>query len=96
MAGRCRIQLRHSGTTYTASFKTQYLLTMSAGGGGRWSGQQLLRRQPECVDQCDCERGYSFTGWTQRFGVYSGGSNPANVGLNGPITETAASPRPRR
>jgi len=46
-----------SGATYTASFKTQYLLTMSAGAGGAVSpAKQLLRRQPKFMDQCDCER----------------------------------------
>ena len=81
-----------TSTAYTATFATQYHLTMNARTGGTvmpasgWKNkgaQVTIRATPS--------NGYHFTGWTgSGNGSYSGTNNPASVTMNGPITETAS------
>jgi len=80
-----------ANTTYTANFTTQYFLTMNSGTGGtvtplsNWfnSGQTV-------VITASPSSGYSFNGWTGSGpGSFTGASNPANITMNGPISETA-------
>jgi len=61
-------------------------------GGGRdgESGQRLLRRSQSVSIRATANGGYSFAGWTgSGSGSYSGLNNPANVTMNGPISEAA-------
>jgi len=84
-----------SDETVTANYKSQYQLTMQVNptGGGttnpavgtHWydSGQTLSI-------QAFPTSGYTFSSWSgSGSGSYSGASNPADVTINGPITETA-------
>src|SRR5438874_3797916 len=81
--------------TYTATFTTQYYLTMTHGTGGTvipasgWknSGATVsITATPTNNNQVS----YSFSGWTgSGSGSYSGTNNPASITMNGPITETA-------
>src|SRR5206468_338231 len=83
--------------TYTATFKTQYYLTITRGTGGgtvsptsgwRNSGAAIsINATPTNSNQVS----YSFAGWTGTgAGSYSGANNPASIVMNGPITENAA------
>ena len=82
--------------TYTATFTTQYYLTMAHGTGGTvipasgWknSGATVsITATPTNNNQVS----YSFSGWTGGgAGSYSGTNNPASITMNGPITETAS------
>ena len=82
--------------TYTATFKTQYFLTMTRGTGGgtvsptsgwRNSGAAIsISATPTNNNQVS----YSFAGWTGTgAGSYAGTNNPASIIMNGPITENA-------
>lgn len=78
-------------TTYTANFATQHYLTMVANEGGTvtppsgWfnHGQIVAITAIPNVD-------YSFNIWSGTTGGYSGKTNPSNVTVNLPITETAS------
>jgi hypothetical protein len=82
--------------TYTASFTTQYYLTMSAATGGtvspisgwRNSGASIsINATPTNTTLVS----YNFAGWTGTgTGSYSGMNNPASISMTGPITEIAA------
>jgi hypothetical protein len=87
-------------TTYTATFKKQYQLTISAnpptGGstspavGSYWydSGQTVSI-------QASPASGYSFSSWAgSGSGSYTGAGSPASVSMNGPIIETATLTKP--
>ncbi len=80
------------GTTYTANFTTQYFLTMTAGSGGTVSPASGYRNAGSSVSiSATPNGGFSFAGWTGTgSGSYTGSSNPANVTMNAPISETAA------
>ena len=77
--------------TYTATFTTQYYLTMSHNTGGTvtpasgWKGSGAtisISATPSSV--------YYFTNWAGiGTGSYSGTNNPASITMGGPITETA-------
>jgi len=82
--------------TYTATFKTQYYLTITRGTGGgtvsptsgwRNSGAAIsINATPTNNNQVS----YSFAGWTGTgAGSYSGTNNPASIIMNGPNTENA-------
>ncbi|MEM4098905.1 MAG: hypothetical protein QXW57_04045, partial [Candidatus Micrarchaeaceae archaeon] len=81
-----------STTTITASYTTQYYLTMVAnpssegsvsGGGWHNAGSQVSI-------SADAYYSYYFSSWTgSGSGSYTGTNNPATVTMNGPITETA-------
>jgi hypothetical protein len=77
--------------TYTATFATQYYLTMNAGTGGNVSPSSGWNNSGTNVTiVATASNNYSFGSWTgSGSGSYSGGNNPASVTMNGPITETA-------
>jgi hypothetical protein len=80
-----------SNTAYTASFTTQYYLTMSAGAGGTAApGSGWTNSGASVSISATASNGYAFSGWTgSGSGSYSGNDNPAAITMNGPITETA-------
>jgi hypothetical protein len=78
--------------TYTATFKTQYFLTMTHGTGvGTVSPTSGWRSSGAAISiSATPATGYSFTNWTgSGTGSFSGTNNPASVTMGGPITETA-------
>jgi len=77
--------------TYTATFRTQYFLTMAHGTGGSVSPASGWRNGGASISiSATPANGYTFSGWTGTgSGSYSGTNNPASVTMNGPITETA-------
>ena len=79
-------------TTYTATFTTQYYLTMSAGSGGTVSPSSQWKNSGAAVSiSATPAIGHSFSSWTgSGTGSYSGTNNPASIAMGGPITETAA------
>ena len=78
-------------TTYTATFTTQYYLTMSAGTGGHVSPGSNWKGAGSIVSiSATPSTGYSFTTWTgSGTGSYSGPDNPRSITMLGPITEAA-------
>ncbi len=79
-------------TTFTASFTTQFFLTMNAGTGGTvlpansWynAGQSVLISATPST-------GYTFSTWVgSGTGSYSGSNATPSVTMNAPITETAS------
>src|ERR1035441_6721633 len=80
-------------TTYTASFTTQYYLTMSMGSGGSsvspasgWGSSGA-----GVSINATAASGYSFSSWTgSGSGSYTGSSQSSLVTMNAPITETAS------
>ena len=77
--------------TYTATFRTQYYLTMAHGTGGTVSPASGWKNSGAAVSiTARPSTGYSFTNWTGTgTGSYSGTTNPASITMGGPITETA-------
>jgi uncharacterized repeat protein (TIGR02543 family) len=77
--------------TYTASFRTQYSLTMRHGLGGTVSPTSGWRNSGAATAiVANPSTGYSFSGWTGTgTGSFSGTTNPASITMGGPITETA-------
>ena len=84
-----------TNTTYTATFTTQYYLTMSAGAGGTVSPASGWRKSGTIISikatpTNNTSISYSFNGWSgSSTGSYSGTNNPAAITMSGPITETA-------
>ena len=80
-----------TNTTYTATFKTQYFLTMAAGTGGRVTPASGWKNSGATVSiSARPARGYSLSNWSgSGTGSYSGTNNPASITMGGPITETA-------
>jgi hypothetical protein len=80
-----------TNTTYTATFTTQYYLTMATGTGGSVSPASGWRNSGSAVSIRGIPAsGYSFTNWTgSGTGSYSGTNNPASITMSAPITETA-------
>src|SRR5262249_7921875 len=78
--------------TYTATFTTQYYLTMSPNTGGTVSPSSGWKNSGSTVSiTATSATGYSFTGWSGTgTGSYSGTNNPAAITMNGPITQNAA------
>ena len=81
-----------ANTTYTATFSTQYFLTMSAGTGGTVSPRSGWKKTGATISiSAAPANGYSFSSWTgSGTGSYSGTNNPASITMGGPITETAS------
>jgi hypothetical protein len=79
-----------TNATYTATFKTQYFLTMTAGTGGRVSPASGWKNSGAGVSiSARPANGFSFSSWTGTgTGSYSGTNNPASITMGGPITET--------
>jgi Divergent InlB B-repeat domain/Right handed beta helix region len=80
-----------TNTIYTATFATQYYLTMVHGTGGRVSPNSGWKNSGAAISiSATPGRGYSFTNWTgSGVGSYSGPNNPASITMDGPITESA-------
>jgi arylsulfatase A-like enzyme len=83
-----------TNTTYTATFTTQYYLTMGGAGGGvspgsGWkNGGTIISISATPTNNTSVS--YNFNGWTgSGTGSYSGTNNPASIIMNGPVTETA-------
>ena len=78
--------------TYTATFRTQYYLTMAHGTGGTVSpGSGWKNSGTSLSISATPTSGYIFSNWTgSGAGYYSGTNNPASITMNGPITETAS------
>src|SRR5438132_655524 len=78
--------------TYTATFTTQYYLTMTHGTGGTVSPTSGWKNSGVTVSiSATPASGYSFNSWTGTgTGSYSGTNNPASITMGGPITETGA------
>jgi hypothetical protein len=76
---------------YTATFRTQYYLTMSHGTGGTVSPASGWKNIGTTVSiGATPTTGYSFTNWTgSGTGSYTGANNPASITIGGPITENA-------
>jgi hypothetical protein len=83
-----------SSQTVTASYKTQYYLTMQANptAGGTVSPSSGWRDAGSAVSiQATASTGYSFSSWSgSGTGSYTGSSNPVTITINGQITETAS------
>src|SRR6267154_4391112 len=79
-----------ANTTYTATFKTQYFLTMTHGTGGTVSPRSVWKNSGTVVSiSATPANGFSFSNWTgSGTGSYSGPNNPASITMSGPITET--------
>jgi predicted heme/steroid binding protein len=77
--------------TYTATFTTQYYLTMSHGTAGTVSPASGWRNSGAAISiSATPATGYSFSNWTGNgAGSYSGTNNPASITMNGPVTEMA-------
>jgi cell division septation protein DedD len=81
---------------YTATFNTQYYLTMTHGTGGTVTPSSGWKNSGSTVSISatptnNNQVSYSFAGWTgSGSGSYSGTNNPASITMNGPITENAA------
>jgi predicted heme/steroid binding protein len=82
-------------TTYTATFGTQYYLTMNHGSGGTVSPASGWRNSGSIVSITatpanNNDVSYRFDHWTGTgTGSYSGQNNPASITMNGPVTENA-------
>ena len=77
-----------AGTTYTANFTTQYLLTVTAGSGGSVSPPSGWVNAGWTVFlSATAAAGYVFTGWS---GEVSGTANPQPVTMNYPCNVTAS------
>jgi hypothetical protein len=79
-------------SSFTAAMSTQYLLTMNAGTGGTVGPANAFFNAGQSVQvSATPSAGYSFDAWTGTgSGSFSGGTNPVNVTMNAPVTETAA------
>jgi len=77
---------------YTATFTTQYFLTMSHGTGGTVSPASGWKNGGSTVSiTATPATGYRFTNWTgSGSGSFSGTNNPASITMNAAITETAS------
>jgi N-acetylneuraminic acid mutarotase len=80
-----------ANTTYTATFSTQYLLTMTHGTGGTVSPGSGWRNSGTAISiSATPNSGFSFSSWTGTgTGSYSGTNNPASITMGGHITENA-------
>jgi hypothetical protein len=78
--------------TYTATFTTQYYLTMNHETGGTVSPASGWKNSRTGVSiSASSASGYNFSSWTGTgTGSYTGSTNPSSITIGGPITETAA------
>jgi len=78
-------------TIFTASFTTQYFLTMNANMGGTVTPSSGWYNKSQTVTITALpESQYNFTTWSgSGSGSYSGPNNPATITINSPITEIA-------
>jgi hypothetical protein len=75
--------------TYTATFTTQYYVTMTHGTGGTVSPASGWKNSGVAVSiNAMPGANYHFSNWTgSGTGSYSGTNNPASITMGGPITE---------
>ena len=80
-----------TSVTNTASFATQYFLTMNAGLGGSVTPVSGWNNSNAVVNiSATSSNGYAFGAWAgSGSGSYSGPNSSASVTMNGPITEMA-------
>jgi Divergent InlB B-repeat domain len=80
-----------TNTTYTATFATQYYLTMTHGTGGTVSPGSGWRSSGQSISiSVTPASGYSFSNWNgSGTGSYSGTNNPASITMGAPMTENA-------
>ena len=78
-----------SNKTYTATFQTQYFLTMSAGAGGTVQPASGWHNAgTSVIIKAKANPGFSFAGWSgSGTGSYTGTNNPGSITMNGPISE---------
>lgn len=81
--------------TITARFDTQYRLTMTSVANGTTSpaegGTHWFNAGSAVQITGTGAAGYQFDAWAgSGTGSYTGGNNPANITMSGPITETAS------
>jgi hypothetical protein len=74
---------------YTATFQTQYFLTMSAGSGGAVQPTSGWRDAgANVIIKAHANSGFTFSGWTgSGTGSYTGTNNPGSIIMGGPISE---------
>ncbi len=89
----CSGSVTSSSPTATATYITQYYLTMSvdpAGSGTVNPSNGWYNAGSPVSISATANGGYSFSSWTcSGTGSYSGTANPATITMNSPITETA-------
>jgi len=80
-----------SNTTFTVTYKSQHVLTTSAGTGGTVTpptGWYDAGASVQITAQADS--GYSFQSWTgSGSGSYTGSANPRTITIGGPVTQNA-------
>ena len=87
---------RTTNRTYTATFRTQYYLTMTHRTGGTVLPGSGWRNAGSTVSISatatnNTQVSYHFEAWSGTgAGSYSGTKNPASITMNGPITENAS------
>ncbi len=79
-------------TVITATFKTQFFLTMNAGTGGTVEpGSGWFDSSAQVPITALPTGGYTFSGWVgSGIGAYSGTNNPSSVTMSSPLLETAS------
>ncbi len=85
-------------TNYTASFATQYFLTLNAGLGGSVNPISTWTNSGAVLNiTATPSNGFAFGGWSGTgSGAYTGTNNPAGIMLNSAITESAVFLPPRQ
>ena len=85
-------------TNFTATFATQYYLTMNSGPGGDINPSSLWTNKDAVINlSATPSNGYAFSNWSGTGnGSYTGPSNLAAAFVNGPISETATFVPPTR
>jgi hypothetical protein len=80
-----------TNNTYTATFQTQYFLTMSAGSGGTVTPASGWHNAGRSVPiKARPNPGFTFVDWLgSGTGSYTGTNDPASITMGGPISETA-------
>ncbi|PYK18487.1 MAG: hypothetical protein DME56_13335 [Verrucomicrobia bacterium] len=78
-----------SNKTYTATFQTQYFLTMSAGAGGTVQPASGWHNAgSSVVIKAKANPGFTFAAWAGTgTGSYTGTNNPGSIIMGGPISE---------
>ena len=77
---------------YLATFQIQYFLTMNAGAGGTVTPASGWQNAGKMVKiKATANPGHTFVNWTGSGpGSFTGTTNPAQVTMMGPITESAS------
>jgi uncharacterized repeat protein (TIGR02543 family) len=84
-----------TGTTYTATFLTQYNLMLTADAGGSAAADPVspdgyYNSGAAVQISATADAGHTFAGWRGAgTGSYTGDDNPASITMNGPVFDTA-------